>query len=62
MPKTRYKTSTRETDVMYIEDQYRSHEDDGYRTPCTNPTGHLWIMSQQDGQSYCEYCLVASDA
>ena len=62
MPKTRYKSSTRETHVMHIDDQYRSFEHDGHPPSCINPEGHLWVVSEAGGRRYCEYCLADGDA
>ncbi len=31
--------------------------DDSYPPPCTNPTGHSWVCSDENEEiSYCEWC------
>jgi hypothetical protein len=29
---------------------------------CTDPKGHSWVTSDEDGRSYCEWCLADGDA
>jgi hypothetical protein len=37
-------------------------DDDSYPPRCTNPGGHVWVVSDEDDRSYCEQCGADGDA
>jgi hypothetical protein len=37
-------------------------DDGSYPPSCSNPDGHSWVVSEETGRCYCEYCLADGDA
>ena len=37
-------------------------DDGGYPPPCTDPGGHVWVISEETDRSYCENCFADGDA